>query len=210
MSNVILLNGCSSAGKTTLALALQNQLKEPYQHIALDQFRDGMPGRVRGLNSPAGDPGASGLNVVPEERDGEWVTHIRFGDYGERVLAGMRRTVASLTELGCNVIVDDLLFKRAYLDDYVQVLNADKTWFIGVKCSLDVVHQREARRLGRFPGTAVSHYDQVHAHGAPYDLEVDTSDAKASDIARTIIARLDSAPSTFRVLAAEATSTASA
>ncbi|MDP6187258.1 MAG: hypothetical protein QF863_08500, partial [Pseudomonadales bacterium] len=109
-----------------------------------------------------------------------------------------------------NVIVDDLLFKRAYLDDYVQVLNADKTWFIGVKCSLDVVHQREARRPGRFPGTAVSHYDQVHAHGAPYDLEVDTSDAKASDIARTIIARLDSAPSTFRVLAAEASSTASA
>ena len=50
MSNVILLNGCSSAGKTTL-VALQNQLKEPYQHVGLDQFRDGMPGRVRGLNS---------------------------------------------------------------------------------------------------------------------------------------------------------------
>ena len=115
MSNVILLNGCSSAGKTTLAVALQNQLKEPYQHVALDQFRDGMPGRVRGLNSPAGDPGASGLNVVPGKLNGEWVTHIQFGDYGERVLAAMRRTVASLTELGCNVIVDDLLFERAYL-----------------------------------------------------------------------------------------------
>ena len=115
----------------------------------------------------------------------------------------MRRAVAALTELGCNVIVDDLLFKRAYLDDYVDVLNAEKTWFIGVKCSLDVVHKREALRPGRFPGTAVSHYDQVHAHGVPYDLEVDTSDAKASDLARSIIARLHSAPSSFRALRAD-------
>ena len=46
MANVILLNGCSSAGKTTLALALQDVLTAPYQHIALDQFRDGMPGRL--------------------------------------------------------------------------------------------------------------------------------------------------------------------
>lgn len=200
MSNVILLNGCSSAGKTTLALALQNQLKAPYQHVALDQFRDGMPGRVRGLNSPPGDPGASGLNVVPGKLNGKWVTHIRFGDYGERVLAGMRRTVAALTELGCNVIVDDLLFERAYLDDYVQVLNPDKTWFIGVKCSLDVVHQREALRPGRFPGTAVSHYEQVHAHGAAYDLEVDTSDAKVADLSLAIIERLQSPPTAFRAL----------
>jgi len=204
MSNVILLNGCSSAGKTTLAVALQNQLKEPYQHVALDQFRDGMPGRVRGLNSPAGDPGASGLNVVPGKLNGEWVTHIQFGDYGERVLAAMRRTVASLTELGCNVIVDDLLFERAYLDDYVQVLDPNKTWFIGVKCSLDVVHQREALRPGRFPGTAVSHYEQVHAHGAAYDLEVDTSDAKATDLSYAIIARLQRPPKAFQALRAEA------
>ncbi|MEC7138496.1 MAG: hypothetical protein VXW50_05500, partial [Pseudomonadota bacterium] len=58
VANVILLNGCSSAGKTTLALKLQQLLSEPYQHVALDQFRDGMPGQVRGFNSPAGDSGA--------------------------------------------------------------------------------------------------------------------------------------------------------
>ena len=48
--NIIFLNGSSSAGKTTLAIMLQQLLPEPYQHIALDQFRDGMPGRYRGLN----------------------------------------------------------------------------------------------------------------------------------------------------------------
>lgn len=200
MSKVILLNGCSSAGKTTLALKLQNLLKEPYQHVALDHFRDGMPGRVRGLNSPAGDPGASGLNVVPGQLNGEWVTHIQFGEYGERVLAGMRRTVATLNQLGCNVIVDDLLFKPAYLQDYLDVLDPDNTWFIGVKCSLDVVKQREALRPGRFPGTAISHFDQVHSHGAAYDLEVDTSRAKPEEVAEQIIQRMQQPAAAFRGL----------
>ncbi|NCF45571.1 MAG: AAA family ATPase [Proteobacteria bacterium] len=194
MSNVILLNGCSSAGKTTLALALQNLLCEPYQHIALDQFRDGMPGRVRGLNSPPGDPGASGLNVVPGELNGKWVTHIQFGDYGERVLAAMRRTVATLSELGCNVIVDDLLFKRDYLEDYAAVVDPQKTWFVGVKCSLDVINEREALRPGRFPGTARAHFEQVHEHGVTYDLEVDTSAADPAEVAQTIAQRLQQPP----------------
>ena len=80
--NVIFLNGSSSAGKTTIAGMLQQILDEPYQHIALDQFRDGMPGRFRGLNSPDGTPGALGLNVVPIQREGQRVTQIRFGSHG--------------------------------------------------------------------------------------------------------------------------------
>ncbi|HBK17586.1 MAG: hypothetical protein CBC94_003075 [Gammaproteobacteria bacterium TMED134] len=198
MSKVILLNGCSSAGKTTLAIALQNQLQEPFQHIALDQFRDGMPSRVRGLNSPPGDPGASGLNVVPAVLDGQPVTHIQFGEYGERVLSGMRRAVAHFSDLGCNVIVDDLLFKRDYLEDYIAVLNPDTTWFVGVKCRLSVVLERERKRPGRFPGTATSHFEQVHEHGIPYDLEVDTSSAGVEAVAEQVISRLAHPPLAFR------------
>ena len=197
MANVILLNGCSSSGKTTLALKLQQILPEPYQHVALDHFRDGMPSRVRGFNSPTNDPGAQGLNVVPECRDGQWVTNIKFGDYGERILAAMRRTVATLCQSGCSVIVDDLLFKRSYLDDYIQVLDPANTWFIGVRCSLDVVEAREAQRPGRFPGTATSHFEQIHQHGLPYDLEVDTSVNSPRTTAELIKERLASPPTAF-------------
>ena len=197
MGKIILLNGCSSSGKTTLAVKLQQLLQEPYQHMALDQFRDGMPSRVRGLNSPAGDPGASGLNVVPAQQNGKWVTQIQFGDYGEKVLKAMRRSIAGFAEMGCNVIVDDLLFKREYLEDYMSVLNPEKTWFIGVKCSLDVVLAREALRPGRFPGTAVSHYEQVHEHGLGYDLEVDTSAATPRQVAQSIVDRITTPPRAF-------------
>ena len=197
MAKIIFLNGCSSAGKTTLAIKLQQLLEEPYQHIALDQFRDGMPMRMRGLNSPPGTPGSKGLNVVPVEKDGELVTSIQFGEYGEEVLRNMRRSISLFQASGINVIIDDLLFKRSYLYDYVSVLDPTRTWFVGVKCSLEVVKAREAKRPGRFPGTATSHYEQVHEHGERYDLEVDTSLTSVRQVAKQIIERLSQPPEAF-------------
>jgi len=176
IGRIILLNGSSSSGKTTLAHTLQRKLPEPWQHVALDQFRDGLPGRVRGLNSPAGTPGACGLNIVPIQHNGARVTEIRFGPHGEAVLRAMRRSVAVLAREGINVIVDDLLFKPEYLDDYVLALEGLQVWFVGVRCPLAVVEQREAVRPGRFPGTATSHFHSVHAHGKTYDVQVDTAE----------------------------------
>ena len=194
---IILLNGSSSSGKTTIAIALQQQLPVPFQHVALDQFRDGMPGRYRGLNSPPGSPGHSGLNIVPVERGGEKVTDIQFGDVGERTLRGMRRAIAAFAAAGNNVIVDDLLFKPEYLSDYVSALVDTDTWFIGVRADLETVNEREATRLGRFPGTATAHFDQVHAHGLAYDLEVDTTNLSPRECAAAIIARLRKPPEAF-------------
>lgn len=192
--NVIFLNGSSSAGKTTLAITLQQLLDEPYQHIALDQFRDGMPGRYRGLNSPAGTPGDSGLNIVPQDKDGQRLTHIRFGEHGEQVLRGMRRAIAAFVRAGNHVIIDDLLFKPEYLGDYAEALEGIPAWLIGVRCSLEVVNERETHRTGRFPGTATSHFHEVHAHDRGYDLEVDTSSSSPKDCALAIIERLESPP----------------
>ena len=196
MANIIFLNGCSSAGKTTLAIKLQQLLEEPYQHIALDHFRDGMPMRLRGLNSPSGTPGSRAL-MSYLSKDGELVTSIQFGEYGEQVLKNMRRSISLFQSSGTNVIIDDLLFKRAYLDDYVAVLDPFSTWFVGVKCSLEIVKARESKRPGRFPGTAISHYEQVHEHGERYDLEVDTSAASARQVATQIIDRLSRPPQAF-------------
>jgi chloramphenicol 3-O phosphotransferase len=181
---------------------LQQLLAEPWQHMALDQFRDGMPGRYRGLNSPEGTPGALGLNVVPTQVEGERVTEIRFGSHGEQVLAGMRRAIAAFVRAGNNVIVDDLLFKTEYLADYAEALRGIDTWLVGVRCSLDEVNLRESQRSGRFPGTATSHFHQVHAHAAHYDLDVDTSHTSPRACAERIIERLKQPPMALQELRA--------
>jgi chloramphenicol 3-O phosphotransferase len=198
----VLLNGSSSAGKTTLAITLQQLLPEPFHHIALDQFRDGFPGKYRGFNSPEGTPGARGLNVVPVPRPEGAVTEVRFGDHGRQVLRGMRRAIAAFAREGNNVIIDDLMFEPAFLYDYVDVLSSFYVLFVGVRCSIDVVNDRESRRPGRFPGTATSHFDIVHS-AALYDLEVDTSSASPYACARVIVERLaaQEPPTAFAELA---------
>ncbi len=200
MANIILLNGSSSAGKTTLAHKLQQLLPEPYQHIAFDQFRDGMPARVRGLNAPAGTDGALGLNVVPIIDAGEVRTRLEFGAYGQRVLAAMRATVAAFADLSMPVIVDDLILAPAHLQGYAEALRAHTTWFVGVHCPLEVVSAREQARPGRFPGTAAEHHAAVHSHGVPYDIEVNTASASPRAVAEQIIDGLRTPPAAFNAL----------
>ena len=180
---IILLNGSSSSGKTTLARAIQQLSPEPVQHIALDQFRDGMSGRYRGMNSAADEPGARGLNVVP--RDG--MTALRFGDIGRLTLKGMRRAAAAFAATGIDVVVDDLLLEPDFLADYLDVFAGHDVIFTGVRCDLETVTARERARPGRFPGTAASHFHQVHA-GCRYDVEVDTAKSTPRECAEQVLA----------------------
>lgn len=171
---IIFLNGTSSAGKTTLALTLQEQLPDFYLHMALDQFRDGMPAKFRGLNAPVGSPGAQGLNVVPVSDCHGRHTAVQFGAIGKQMLQGMRRSIATMAREGTNVIIDDIILEPAFLDDYLRVFDGLYVLFVGVRCPPHVIQARENSRPGRFPGTAVGHFEVCHAHNL-YDVEVDTA-----------------------------------
>jgi chloramphenicol 3-O phosphotransferase len=183
--NIIFLNGTSSSGKTTLALALQEILPEPYLHIALDQFRDGMPARYRGLNSPEGTPGEMGLNVVPVVNDTGAYTDIQFGSMGCRMLKGMRRAIACMAHAGNNVIIDDIIMNEEFLLDYLDALEGLNVVFVGIRCPMAVIDEREQQRVGRFPGTAIAHFKSAHAHGT-YDVEVNTSSQSPQECAEKI------------------------
>ncbi len=191
---IIFLNGSSSSGKTTLAITLQESLAEPFYYVGLDQFRDGMPAKYRGLNSPEGSTGRRGLNVVPVNPEGAPAfTSIQFGDEGKLMLRGMRRAMAAMAKEGVNLVIDDIILEPSFLEDYLQAMEGISLYFVGVRCPAEVVSEREASRPGRFPGTAVGHIDICHAHG-DYDIEVDTSRKSPEECARSIIGCLGNGP----------------
>jgi len=197
---IIFLNGTSSAGKTTLAHALQEQFDDPYLHIALDQFRDGLPDKFRGLNAPTNSPGDRGLNVVPITEVAKPFTEIRFGQDGKKMLRGMRRAMASMVSCGNNIIIDDIILEPEFLDDYLITFEPFEVFFVGVRCPLDVINQRESTRPGRFPGTAMGHFDICHIHRI-YDVEVDTATLRPNECADTIIQFMEqSKPDAFEKL----------
>jgi chloramphenicol 3-O phosphotransferase len=188
---IILLNGTSSAGKTSIARELQRRLPEPYLHTGIDYFFRMLPPRYLGEAPPADE---RFLWLPPTNCDGGMA--IQVGPVGQRMIAGYHRAVAALAAAGNHVIVDEVLLDPAWLRDWVEVLATSAALFVGVRCPLDVVEQRERERGDRAVGQARGHFAIVHVHGG-YDVEIDTSRTDPAGCAEQIIEALATAPAVF-------------
>ena len=102
------------------------------------------------------------------------ITSIVFGETGKLMLKGMRSAMAAMVETGNNIIIDDIILETEFLNAYLRVFKDLKVYFVGVKCAIEVAEERESKRPGRFPGTALSQVSICHAHDL-YDIEVDTA-----------------------------------
>jgi chloramphenicol 3-O phosphotransferase len=69
-------------------------------------------------------------------------------------------------------------------------------YLIGVRCSLEVLEQRERERRDRTLGQARAQFERVHAHGL-YDFEVDTSTDSLADCTSQIATYLRSGAEPF-------------
>jgi chloramphenicol 3-O phosphotransferase len=112
------------------------------------------------------------------------------GQWGMRLMAGMHRSIAALSRAGNNVVADHVLVEPEWLRECSALFSVLPAYFIGVRCPLEVLEQREQSRKDRTWGQARAQFDLVHAHGI-YDLEVDTSIYSALDCASLIKERLE-------------------
>ena len=156
-ANIILVNGASSAGKSTLCKALQARMREPFWHYSIDHFRTG---------------------VLPWER-------ISAGEFAWSSLRpaffdGFHRCLAALAAANNNLIVDHIVETDAWLADLVRLLAQFDVFFVGVHCPLTVLEARERRRGDRRLGEARNDFTAAHVNRS-YDFEVDgTKDAGAN------------------------------
>ena len=185
-ANVIVLNGTSSAGKTTLAKAIQYVAETPYQILSFDQFRDGLPDRFRGLNSPDDTTGAQGINVVAERLNGEIKTYIRFGDHLQQVMHAMHQSVLAFIESDQNVILDHFVNNAITANNLMMVLANVNRILVQVTCEPDELLHREQSRPGRFPGTAETQR-ALMSDCLDYDLSVDSTHTDPISLANQVL-----------------------
>lgn len=155
---IILLNGASSSGKTSIVKALQHASIEPFLDAGLDRFLWMLPGRY--LERPLWDDVLGSATVA--------------GATGHRLVRGMHRAIAELSRAGNHVVADHVLVEAEWVIDAASVLGNLPAWLIGVHCPLEVLEAREKDRADRTLGQARAQFDLVHRH-AVYDFEVDTS-----------------------------------
>ena len=188
--NIILLNGTSSSGKTTIAQALQEVMETPYLHTGIDQFLiERLPKRLIVYSDGIHPATAEGWLAVHNETSSE----VRIGPMGYRWIAGMYHAIAVLAEEGLDVIVDDVIYDPRVLKIAVQTLPAQQVFFVGVRCPLEVAEGREQARGNRAKGGAKTFFNVVHVHGI-YDLEVDSDTHSPIDCAIQIKKGLQAMP----------------
>ncbi|KCZ54732.1 hypothetical protein HY29_13720 [Hyphomonas beringensis] len=168
MAIVIILNGTTSAGKTSLARALQDVTSRPFLHVRMDDFLTMQPRRLN--NHPDGFVFAPVEGAAPPE------VLIKTGAYGAKLISGMRKAVAAMADSGLDMIVDDVWLREgAEQVDYIRLLSNHEVFFVGVSAPLAILEQREVARGDRDIGQARWQHTRVHI-GATYDLEIDTGD----------------------------------
>ena len=175
---ILLLNGTSSAGKTSLAKALQRRWPQPLLAVGIDTVVYALPGRW--LNPPGW------YEVFRYTGSGD-ALQITAGPLGDRLVAGLHRSVAALAGEGFDVVVDHVLLDAGWVADAASALAAYPLLSVGVRCPLAEVVRREAARGDRTLGQARAQFESVHAY-AGYDVEVDTSLADPDGCADLVVA----------------------
>jgi chloramphenicol 3-O phosphotransferase len=170
-TQVIVLNGGSSSGKTAIARCLQAILPQPWLRLGVDDLVDALPAS------------RAGIAFRPE---GEVEVDERFRELEAAWMAG----VAAMARAGANVIVDDVFLGGSASQQRTRAqLDGLSVLWVGVRCDADVAEGREMARGDRVAGMAAIQAEIVH-DGVFYDVEVDSGAAEAIDCARAIARRV--------------------
>jgi chloramphenicol 3-O phosphotransferase len=93
--SIVMLNGTSSAGKTSIISALQETLDEPYLHTGIDTFFHMLPPRYLW--------GSQWTEVLDQGGGASPV--------GRTVAAGMHSAIVALARAGNNLLVDHVFLE---------------------------------------------------------------------------------------------------
>lgn len=150
---IIILNGVSSAGKTTLAKALQGCLEKQYYLLSGDTF----------INMAS----EKHSNYENEKFPKNWL---------KEALAGMHHTIRLYSDMGYNTIVDHVLLNvLESLRECVDLLHEHPVLFVHVTCPIEELRRREEKRGDRQIGQAESQLSILEPQDTDiYDLIVDT------------------------------------
>ncbi|MEU3653557.1 chloramphenicol phosphotransferase CPT [Streptomyces sp. NPDC032161] len=174
-TQVIMLNGGSSSGKSGIARCLQSTLPDPWLALGVDTLIETMPVSMQASQS--------GIDF---DTDGGVSTGAEFRALEEAWMEG----VAAMARAGARIVVDDVFLGGVESQQrWRKALGGLHVLWVGVRCESAVAAAREIARGDRISGMAESQAGKVH-RDVFYDLEVDTTHTESLECARTIAAQV--------------------
>ena len=172
---MIVLNGGSSSGKSSITRALQGILPGIWLTFGVDTFIEALPGRG---NSPQ-----AGITYKP---DGTITFSAEHRALERTWYAGL----SSMARAGAHLILDEVLLSGGAGQKRLQSTFSDVSFmWVGIHCDPDVAASRETQRADRMEGMARQQALTVHS-GVVYDFVVNTTDRSTEECAHYIASRL--------------------
>jgi chloramphenicol 3-O phosphotransferase len=160
---IIVLNGVSSSGKSTLAKEITKLLPDFFT-FSIDDY-DLVIEKMEDRENQ---------RLIPVETE--------YFYY---------KNVAIFSDQGVNLILDQILHDPLTLKNFYETLNSYPILFVGVHCPVEELKNREKSRRDRQIGHALSQLSFLH-HQEIYDVEVNTYTHSMKDCANAIVNRLES------------------
>lgn len=172
MATVVVLNGTSSSGKTTIARAFQELAPERFLNFSIDSILFTLP--------------ASALDRITSGAD--------LSDLDiPRLVRAYYSCVRQLLELGHNLVIDNAITTEYQAGALREAVEGHRVLMVGLDCPAEVLAQRERERGDRRAGMAVAQHARIHTL-LKYDLMIDSAGESARDAAAKIVAALQSPP----------------
>ncbi|MBW3587960.1 MAG: AAA family ATPase [Actinobacteria bacterium] len=186
---MVVLNGGSSSGKSTLARAFRDAraaVGDFWLVIGIDDYFSRLPEDWLALGDHVGRFSSFGMTGRFTKGGG---VEVSFGPVGRALLSAYQGAVAAAAHAGIQVVVDEVIFDRPQWDGWGAALQGLDVVWVGVRCDPEVAEARELARGDRTPGKARGSASLAHEH-ARYDFTIDTSDRTPSEALAELLAVL--------------------
>ncbi len=183
---IVILNGASSAGKTSLAKAIQRQFTDTYLLMGIDMFWMTMPENQLDLTTVD----ASFYTWIEEVFDDKPFLRIIPGPILDQIMIARYEAIAVYLNAGFNVIADDVTWSKLWLVEGLKTLAPFESYFVGVFADDRVLSHREILRGDRLTGWARGSQKWVHEH-LTYDITLDSSVISSQELALKVVAAVE-------------------
>ena len=164
---LVVLNGTSSSGKTSIARAFQEIAPRLFLNFSIDSILYALP-----------------PSVVARMERGVPAPDVPFLE----LVRGFYACVRALAALGHDLVIDHAVMTQAEAEMLLAAVEGQQVLMVGVECPLDVLIERERQRGNRRPGLAATQYERVH-QWLDYDLRIDSARTSAEEAALRILER---------------------
>jgi chloramphenicol 3-O phosphotransferase len=169
VATIVMLNGTSSSGKTSIARAFQELAPRLFLNFSIDSILLGLP-----------------VSALERIRRGDDIRDLRYPELVRAFYACVRQLAA----LGHDLVIDHAIISEREAELLRSAVQSHRVLFVGVDCPVDELAERERSRGDRRIGMAAAQREHIH-RWLEYDLMLDTSVVDAEEAARQIVAALD-------------------